>query len=796
MLVNYFKTAVRNLFRNKLNSIINITGLSVGMAVAALTGLWIWDELTFNQYHTSYDRVARVMENRNWSGPIGTLSTTPPPTANELRSAYGDDLKHVVMSSLPQNDIISFGEKNLLRRGYFMEPGGADMLSLRMIKGTRAGLQDAGAMFLSESLATALFGTTDPTGKIIRIDNQFSAKVAGVYEDIPRNSDFSDMNFVGAWKLYESNNSWIRKDSWEQNGFQTYVQIADNADMQKVSEKIKTLRLKNVDAEQAKAQPENFLFPMNKWHLYGDFENGKSVGGNIRHVRLYGTIGLFVLLLACINFMNLATARSEKNAKEVGIRKTVGSLRSQLLSRFFVEAVLIALLSFLCSLIIISAILPFFNELTGKEMFIPWLQPLFWTAGIGFSIITGLIAGSYPAWYLSSFQPVKVLKGTFKAGRLAAIPRKALVVLQFSVSIALIVGVMVVYLQVQTGRTRAAGYDRERLVMLYTPTNEIHDHIDAVRNEIIQSNAATQVAESLNKLTGISFTINELDWDGSGARSDISFGSVNVSPEFGKTIGWKIIRGRDFLSTPGADSLAVIINETAAKLMRLEKPEGTIVKHTAFGKTETYTVVGVIEDMLMESPYESVRPTFYLANRDKGNYLNLRLNAQMSTATALEKIETIIKKYSPGTPFQYQFTDDEYATKFVSEERTARLSGFFALLAIVISCMGIFGLASFMAGQRTKEIGVRKVLGASVFTCWRLLSKDFFWLVIIAFLVAAPLGGYFMSNWLENYQYRTNIPWWVFAAAGLGTMFITLLTVSFQSVKAAMMNPVKSLRTE
>jgi putative ABC transport system permease protein len=502
MLRNYFKTAWRNLLKNKTSSFINIIGLAVGMAVAILIGLWIWDEMSFNKSFQNYDRIAQVMTNAAYNGGINTDYNSAPPYGDELRNVYGKDFKHVLMTSRSFKMVLSSGEKNLLKSGYYFEPGITDMLNLKMIKGTHAGLKDPSSIMLSASLAKAFFGDADPMGKSMKIDNSKNVIVTGVYEDLPYNTDFADMEFVAPWQLYITGSPWFRKDSWEQDGYQTYVQIADNADMNKVSHEIRNLKLNRIDKEKAKANPQVFLLPMSKFHLYSDFDNGVIVGRSAQFVWMYGIIGVFVLLLACINFMNLATARSEKRAKEVGIRKAIGSLRNQLIKQFLSESLMVVFFSFILSLIVVQIMLPLFNDVADKKMTMPWSNIYFWLAGIVFSLLTGLIAGSYPAFYLSSFNPVKVLKGTFRAGRYASVPRKILVVMQFSVSIALIIGVVIVYKQIQLGKDRAVGYKREGLMTVITPTDEIHDHIDVVRDELKKSGAVLEVAETVMKISG------------------------------------------------------------------------------------------------------------------------------------------------------------------------------------------------------------------------------------------------------------------------------------------------------
>ncbi len=573
-------------------------------------------------------------------------------------------------------------------------------------------------MLISQSVATALFGNADPINKLVKFDNTASFKVAGVYEDLPRNTTLHDIAFMVPWDFYVSSKDWVQRaeTKWNDNSFQMYIQVADNVDMAKVSEKIKNVKLNRVSTEDAKSKPVIFLQPMKKWHLYAEFKNGANMGGAIEYVWLFGIIGVFVLLLACINFMNLSTARSEKRAKEVGIRKAIGSLRVQLISQFFCESLLMALCSFGFSLLLVSLALPFFNEVSGKQMVILWSNPLFWSMSAGFTVFTGLIAGSYPALYLSSFKPVKVLKGTFKAGRLAAIPRKVMIVVQFTVSIVLIICTIIVFKQIQFAKNRPVGYSRDNLVNIET-TNELEDHFNAARTDLLKSGAITEMAESSSPFTAVHNARQDVSWITKDPSVTSDFANIRVTSEYGKTVKWQFIAGRDFDKQLLTDSSAVILNEAAVKYMGFKNPVGEIIR---------------------------------FANKDH----------------------------------------------IVIEERIGNLATVLAVLAIFISCLGLFGMASFMAEQRVKEIGVRKVLGAIVFNLWQLLSKDFVMLVLIAFAIATPVAYYFMLNWLQNYQYRTELSWWIFATTGIGALLITLITVSFQSIKAAIANPVKSLRTE
>ncbi|HVV06898.1 MAG TPA: ABC transporter permease [Puia sp.] len=801
MLKNYIKTALRNLVRNRVAASINIGGLAIGMAVAMLIGLWIWDEVSYDKSFPNHDRIAQVMQNQWLNNHTETWNSESYVMGAELRKEYGSDFKHVIMSGWTYEHLLTYGDKNIKKGGNYMEPGVTDMLSLKMLKGDRNGLKDPASILLSQSTAKAVFGNEDPMGKTLTLDHKILVKVTGVYEDLPVNSSFADLTFIAPWQLFVNVEHWDTRfnNPWGASWFQTFVQIADNADMEKVSAKIRDVKLNAVkrgNSDDARYRPAIFLHPMNKWHLYSDFREGVVAGGRIQYVWLFGIIGIFVLTLACINFMNLSTARSEKRAREVGIRKAIGSMRGQLIAQFYSESVLIALFAFMTSLILMQLSLPFFNEVAGKKMSVMWSSPLFWLACIGFTLITGIIAGSYPALYLSSFRPVKVLKGVFRAGQSATLPRKVLVVVQFAVSIILIIGTVVVFNQVEFAKGRPVGYTREGLVTVQIQTDEMRNNYDAFKNDLLSSGVVAGVAQSENLVTNIYVTNGGLTWKGKDPNLQEEFSSMCISAEFGRTVGWQIKEGRDFSANIANDSSAFVINEAAVQYLGFKDPVGETITWLGNGPMK---IIGVVKDMVNQSPYDPVRQMFFFLPRWKGHHndvVNIRMAPNTNAHQAIDRIGAIYKKYDPSTPFEYNFIDDAYAQKFVNEERVGKLAGCFAFLAVLISCLGLFGMASFMAEQRVKEIGIRKVLGASILNLWRLLSREFVALVAISFVLAAPLAYYFMHHWLHNYEYRTNIQWWVFAATGMGALLITLLTVSLRSIRAASANPIKSLRTE
>ena len=795
MLRNYLKIALRNLARNKGYSFINIGGLAVGMAVAMLIGLWVYDELTYDRYHENHDKIAAVWQNQTFNGDIKTMEAIPRPLEMSLRNEYGSYFKHIVMSSWIGEHSITYGEKKYSEEGGAMQEDAPRMLSLRVQAGVLDGLKEPNSIMLNASTARAIFGDQNPIGKIVKLDDENDMEVTGVYEDVAINgTTFHRLGFITPWSRFVQS-EWIRQsaDDWGNNSFQLYVQLADNVSMAKAAAAIRDVKLK-ASEKTKQYNPEILLFPMNDWHLYGNFENGVQAGGRIEYVWLFGIIGIFVLLLACINFMNLSTARSEKRAREVGIRKAVGSVRGQLVSQFLSESFLVVGFALIVALLLVLGSLPLFNNLAAKEIAFPWSSYPFWGAILLFSVFTALLSGSYPALYLSSFQPVKVLKGTFKVGRFAALPRKVLVVLQFTVSAALIIGTIVVFQQVQFTKNRPVGYDRAGLVQIPLNNSVYAGKYNFMRQELLNSGAVEEMSFSNSPTTGVNWYGAGFSWPGKPASLQTRFAMVFVTHDYPKSMGLKFVAGRDFSREFATDSSAIILNQTAVKYMGLTDPVGTMITDED-GKDGR--VIGVVEDMVMRSPYEPVMQTIFKYGKDDmAGFYNLRLNPGQSTAKSIATLESIFKKNFPERPFEYQFVNDEYAAKFAAEERIGKLTGVFTGLAILISCLGLFGLASYVAEQRTKEIGVRKVLGASVVSLWRLLSKDFVLLVLIALLIAAPLAGYFMDGWLQKYTYRTELSWWIFAATGAGALAIALLTVSFQAVKAALMNPVESLRSE
>jgi len=657
MLKNYFKTAWRNLIRSKGYSAINIGGLAAGMAVALAIGLWVYDEWSFNKYFKNYDRIAQVWQHASFNGEIGSQISNPALMGPEIKSRYGSDFKYIVQASWAGNHQLSIGSKSVTQHGIFFEADAPEMLSLKMIRGTRQGLQDPYSILLSASAARALFGNEDPMNKTVKLDRQEVIKVTGVFEDFPDNTSFREIKVMMPWQLWLIRSPWVKtmQNPWGSNFTQTFVQIGDNAIMADLSKKIRNVKLDRLGPDEKRYNWQVFLHPMSKWNLYNEFKNGVNTGGNIRYVRLFTVIGIFVLILACINFMNLSTARSEKRAREVGIRKAIGSLRWQITRQFFLESYMVVVLAFMVALCLVALLLPMFNDVAGKKMQMPWANISFWSLCVLFIVFTGLLAGSYPALYLSSFQPLKVLKGTFKAGKNAAIPRRVLVVLQFTVSVILIIGTIIVHQQVQHAKDRPIGYLRNGLINVNMEP-ETQEHFDALKNELLKSGAVKEVAASNSPLTGVWNTNGGFDWEGKDPNLAVDFPTNAVSFDFGKTIQWKLKEGRDFSREFATDSMAFIVNESAAKFLAMKNPVGKILKWEG----QPFTIIGIVEDIMQESPFYPVRPTLYrIGDSDDMNNMILKLDPGKSVSASIETIGQVLKKYTPEVPFAYKFLEED-----------------------------------------------------------------------------------------------------------------------------------------
>ena len=794
MFSNYLKIACRNLVKNKVYTSINIAGLAAGMAVAMIIGLWIYDEVSANKHFKNYETLYQVMMHQRFDGNRATQTALPFPLGDELKAKF-PDFKAVAMCDWGTEHSLIYGENKISRKGHFIGEDAMTMFSLDVLSGSKQGLHDPYSIVLTRETASILFGAENPVGKTVKLDNTTAVTVTAVVAQQPRNSSLS-FDYLLPWQLQEKIYPHIKQqlaNNWANNSRQVFVQLNDNTDAAAVNTKIENTVLAHFtdDDMRLRVKPGLFIHPMKKWRLYSDFKNATNTGGFIKYVRMFGLLGMVVLIIACINFMNLSTARSEKRAKEVGIRKAVGSLRKQLVAQFLSESILVAALAFFLAMLAVAAALPFFNQLTGKEMTLQISHPVFWGIMTVFTLLTGLLAGSYPAFYLSSFNPVRVLKGNVKAGRSASLPRRVLVVVQFACSVLLMTGTVIIYQQIQFGKNQPIGFNNKGLITVNW-SEEISKHYEALRQELLNSGAVVSICKSNSPPSELHSNSNGWEWPNSlPAEKSIIFSTIATDYDYTKTLGIKMREGRDF-SREFADSNGVILNQAAVKRMGFSNPVGQILKWN----NKPMIVLGVIPDIQMESPYRAVSPLTIVFDKYWVSYLNIRINPSMPASKAISSIKPIFDRYNPAFPFEYKFADEQYAMKFNYEELVGNLSAIIAILAVFISCLGLFGLASFTAEQRIKEIGVRKVLGASVLNLWKLLSKDFIFLILIACAIAMPLAWYFMTEWLKAYDNRITIGTGVFAAVAFTAVAITLLTVSYQAVKAAMANPVKSLKTE
>jgi putative ABC transport system permease protein len=794
MFRNFLKIAWRNLLKSKTYSFINIAGLAAGMAVAMIIGLWISDELSANRQFKNYESIYQVMMHQTFDGKRGSQTALPYPIGEELKTKY-PDLKRVAMCDWGSSRSLVYGDKKISKYGHYIGEEAVSMFSLNILSGDKNPLHDPHSIVLTEETAKALFPNENPLNKIVRMDNTVDLKVAAIVSKLPKNSTLN-FDYLVPFQLQESLYSWIKlyhKTNWGNNSWQVFVQLNERATEKSVDAKIKNVVISHFTDENTlkSIKPEVIIHPMSKWRLYSDFENGVNTGGFIKYVRMFGILGLVVLLIACINFMNLSTARSEKRAKEVGVRKAVGSSRKQLIRQFLSESLFISVLAFGFALAIVALALPYFNRLTEKEMSLQFTNPLFWIIMIAFTLLTGLLAGSYPAFYLSSFNPVNTLKGNLNIGRSDALPRKILVVIQFASSVILMIGTTIIYQEIQHGKNRPIGFDNRGLISVFW-SEDISKNYEVLRADLLRTGAVVSVCKSNSPPSDIYSNNNGWEWKNSQpVEKTVVFSTIATDYDYTKTIGIKLKAGRDF-SRDYADSNSVLLNEAAVKRMGLKNPVGELLKWN----DKKMTVVGVIPDIQMESPFRPISPLTIIFSKDWVGFVNVRINPNMSASAAIKRIQPIFDRYNPAFPFIYQFADTEYAKKFNYEELVGNLAAIIAVIAIFISCLGLFGLASFTAEQRVKEIGVRKVLGASVLSLWQLLSKDFVKLVLISCVIAIPVAYYFMNEWLKGYEYKISIGAGVFVVVIALSIIITLVTVSFQAIRAARANPTRSLRTE
>ena len=794
MIKHNFKISYRILLKNKLFSFINIGGLAMGMTIAILIALWISDELSYNKNHENYDRIVQVLRKDTFEGETYVNSSMVSKLGLHLEETYPTLFKHVATTFFRnQRQFLKVGERSIERLGYFFSYDAANLLTLEMVSGQNFDGNRPESILLSASLAKALFPAENPVGKEVMLNNEVNLLVSGVYGDLPKNATFHEMEFIVPIELiYNKDNP----RTWSNQNTKVYAQLNEGVQVEEASEIIKNALSDNISNDNRTT--DIFLHPMKDWHLNASFEDGRQVtSGATQTLRIYAVIGLFVLFLAFINFINLNTAKCNNRMKEIGIKKSLGSLRVQLVQQFLAESFLYTISALFISLLLVIISLSWFNEVSGKDMALPWSNPIFWVTVLVFVLFSSLTAGAYPAFFLSSFHPIKALGGGVKQGKASTRFRQSLVVFQFTISIALIIGTITVNQQLSYAKARPVGYNQTDLITLRGRSALWFDHYDVLRDRLKRSGNVVEMASAnyplINDLGNNNGFINSV----TGEEYGLTFNTVLVNPEYGKATGWELVAGREF-SRDMNEANTIIISESAVEQMGLKDPIGTLIRNPGgiYGRRNDLEIIGVVKDMVKRSPFDPARPLMLLSVKSGLNFVFIRLNPDRSYQESLSSIDEIFDEVIPGYPFNYEFLADAYNLKFRDEERISSLATLFSAFAILISCLGLFGLSAFVVEQRTKEIGIRKVLGASVVNLWNLLSKDFSVLVLIACLIAMPIAAYFLNGWLDGYQYRVNITWWVYGIGGLICLLITLATVSFHSLRVSLGNPVESLRSE
>jgi ABC-type antimicrobial peptide transport system permease subunit len=789
MLKNFFKITLRSLWRRKDFSAINILGLAIGMAAAMLIGLWVGHEISYDRFYPATDRISVLYSRENFGGNLQVWPRSSALIAQDLKNNYAeveDAVRYRFVFFLLTHD-----EKKVNLRGAFVDSSFLHTVPFPLEEGDPAtALNSPNGIVLTRSLANNLFGSQDPIGKILKVDSNNVFTVTGVLKDLPTNTRFSFQYLLPY--AFLDRLQWD-PSSWYVTSTETLVLLKPGASRTAFDEKIKNIVMNHTEKGRGLIR-ETFTQPISRIHLYSQDENGQLVTGEIATVRLFIFIGAFILLIACVNFMNLSTARSEKRSREVGIRKVIGASKATLIAQFIGESVLISAFSFVIALGIVQFSLKAFDAVINTELVINYADPRFWAGVIGFILFTGIIAGSYPAFFLSASRPVKVLKGAARPSNHPLSPRKVLVVLQFTFAVVLIIGTIIIQKQLRYARSRETGYDRDRLVYNFSQGSN-YARFESIKHELLASGAAASVTRTSSPITRSFNTLNNLSWPGSTPEDKKrGFVGFEADADFVHTIGSRLLQGRDIdLKNYPTDSTAILLNESAVKAMRLSDPIGKTVADNIGAR---YHIIGVIKDFIIGSPYDPIDPMLIQGLRSTYPTIHYRLNPALSVPDALARAEKVFKTYNPDYPFEYNFVNEQYDIKFGVEQKEATLGTLFAFLAIFISCLGLFGLATCMAENRRKEIGIRKVLGASVAGITTLISMDFVKLVLIAVVIATPIAWYAMHSWLQGFNYRIAITGWIFVASGTLAVAIALVTVAFQAIKAAIANPVTSLHSE
>jgi putative ABC transport system permease protein len=793
MLKNYLLVAWRNLWRNRTYSLLNILGLSVGMAVAILILLWIFDELNYDRFHEKVDNIALLHQHQHYEGEIFTFTSMPPPLAEQLEEEI-PEVKDAVRTSWGNETLLSAGEQRFYQNVLAVDSSFLEVFSFPLLDGhSKTVLKDPRSIVISAEVAQKIFGTTDAVGQTLKYNNVEAFTVSGVLAPMPKNTIVKFDALIPFRTYVGFNSDWLSLTEWGNNNTQIYVELRNGAELAQVNRKIKDILKKRIDPDGKGSRPAILMFPFAKERLYGNWEDGKNVGGRISYVRWFSILAFFVLIIACVNFMNLATARASRRSREIGIRKSIGAARGRIMTQFLGESILMTALSMLLAIGLVWLALGPFNELTEKKLQFRFWEPQLLGLMMGAMTLLGLIAGLYPAVYLSGFQVVKVLKGAFRSGTAALNFRKGLVVFQFVLCSMLIIGSILVFQQIRHIQNRPIGYNREN-VLRVPIRGDLGSRYQPLREELKRIKGVESHSTSGMNITGIHNSTSSLNWPGRKPNDQILFVNQSVDPNYLKTFDIKLKEGRDFREGDFNDTLSLLFNETAIKRMGLKgQVLGAVIKLWDMD----CRIIGVMEDFHYNSINSPIEPLFFYNAPNWRNNAVLRLDQEARPLSeTIDDIKAVYKKHNPAYPFEYEFVDDDFNALFKSEQLIGKLAQIFAFLAIFVACLGLFGLASFSAEQRTKEIGVRKVLGASLTSIVNLMAREFLILVGVALLIASPLAWYVMNGWLSKYAYHIDISPWVFVAVAALTLGIAFLTVTFQSLKAALIDPVKSLKSE
>jgi putative ABC transport system permease protein len=787
MITNYIKTSLRMLGRNKSYSFINIFGLAIGIASSILILLWVQYEYSYDHFAANHERIYQVKVNFTYNGTVNTAEDNCVPAYLALREA-DSRIKNTCITSNTCGHSIDFKEKKSGKEVLAVSKEFLEMFGIPILEGNTKALDEPYSIMLNESTAKELFGDQDPIGQYVLYDHTAELKVTGIFKDVPRNSTFWFHALVPIYD-YSKKNDWFlgEKDKWDNFYPRIYAELQPNASLDEINANIKDLVKKHFNDG---SNPELFLHAMDRWHLYEKFINGKEAGGKIEYVRLFMGIAILILLIACINYMNMATARSERRAKEVGIRKSIGSNRQELIKQFLLESFFITSMAFLLAIVLVKLSLPDYNTLVRAKLAIDFSSAEFWLLSAGLVSITSLISGCYPAFYFSSFQPIKVLKGRIQIGKDAGLPRKIMVASQYIISVFLVIGVVVIYEQIQHVKRRDLGYNQENLVM-YAFNDQMEKNYAAIKNELLNSGVVESVTKS-NEGIDVDYFTDYVEWSGKKTTEKIQFSRVSTEYDFIKTNGIRILDGRDFSPDFKSDSNAVLVNNTAVRIMDMKNPIGEKIKT----KDRELTIIGVFEDVVRGSPFDPVAPSYVGMLGDGNNHLTLRLSRTDNLPETLRRLDAIFKKLDPMNIDEPMFVTERLTDNFRSINLISKLANLFAFLCIFLTCLGVLGLAAYTAEQRTKELAIRKILGANLNSLLWLLSSYFIRIVIVAILIAAPVSWWVLDNYLQSFPYRISIPWWTIPLTAIAILTFTLLIVLGQVIKAASVNPVNSLKSE